>query len=105
MGMPYTVLMPIFAKDILGGGPHTLGFLVAMAGVGALLSALYLASRKSVVGLGTDYCRTSSGIFGCALVFFSFSRSVPLLPFNEPLRRLRVYGGYHVHQHDPADHR
>ena len=77
MGMPHTVLMPIFAKDILGGGPHTLGFLVAMAGVGALLNALYLASRKSVVGLGR-IIGTSSLIFGCALVFFSFSRSVPL---------------------------
>jgi MFS family permease len=77
MGLPYTVLMPIFAKDILGGGPHTLGFLVAVSGVGALLSALYLASRKSVIGLGT-IIGASSGIFGCALVFFSFSRYVPL---------------------------
>jgi MFS family permease len=80
MGMPYTVLMPVFAKDVLGGGPHTLGFLVAMAGVGALLSALYLASRKSVVGLGTIIA-LSSGIFGCALVCFSFSRYLPLSLF------------------------
>jgi MFS family permease len=77
LGLPYTVLMPIFARDILGGGPHTLGFLVAMSGVGALFSALYLASRKSVIGLGTVIAASSS-IFGCALVFFSFSRYMPL---------------------------
>ena len=77
MGMPYTVLMPIFAKDILGGGPHTLGFLVAMSGVGALLSAVYLASRKSVVGLG-KIIGVSSGIFGFGLILFSLSRHVPL---------------------------
>ncbi len=77
MGMPYSVLMPIFAKDILGGGPHTLGFLVAMSGVGALLSAVYLASRKSVLGLG-KIIGVSSGIFGFGLVFFALSRHVPL---------------------------
>jgi MFS family permease len=76
MGMPYTVLMPVFAKDILGGGPHTLGFLVSASGVGAFFSALYLASRKSVIGLGT-IIGVSSGIFGCALALFSFSRYVP----------------------------
>jgi MFS family permease len=76
MGMPYMVLMPVFAKDILGGGPHTLGFLVAVTGVGALLSALYLASRKSVIGLGTIIA-AASAIFGCSLIFFSFSRYLP----------------------------
>jgi MFS family permease len=80
MGMPYTVLMPIFARDILGGGAHTLGFLVAMSGVGALVSALYLASRKSVIGLGRVVA-IASGIFGSALVLFSFSRHVPLSLF------------------------
>ncbi len=77
MGVPYTVLMPVFARDILGGGPHTLGFLVGMSGVGAILSALYLASRKSVIGLGRVVA-IASAIFGCSLVCFSFSRSVPL---------------------------
>jgi predicted MFS family arabinose efflux permease len=51
MGMPYTVLMPIFAKDILRGGPDALGFLMGSAGLGALAGVLYLASKKSVLGL------------------------------------------------------
>src|SRR6202007_1081071 len=52
MGWPFTVLMPIFAAKILRGGPHTLGFLMAAEGTGALVSALTLAVRKSVLGLG-----------------------------------------------------
>ena len=52
VGMPYTVLMPIFADKILHGGPHTLGFLMAASGVGALAAALLLAMRKTVLGLG-----------------------------------------------------
>jgi MFS family permease len=46
MGIPYMVLMPIFARDILHGGPHTLGFLMGSTGVGALVGGAYLASRK-----------------------------------------------------------
>jgi MFS family permease len=52
VGMPYTVLMPIFAGPILHGGAHTLGFLMASAGVGALAGAIALAMRRSVLGLG-----------------------------------------------------
>ena len=52
VGMPYTVLMPIFAGSILHGGPHTLGFLMAAAGLGALTGAITLAMRRSVLGLG-----------------------------------------------------
>ncbi len=52
MGMPYAVLMPIVATRILHGGPHTLGFLMAGSGLGALAGAVYLASRSSVLGLG-----------------------------------------------------
>ena len=46
MGMPFVVLMPIFAAQVLHGGPHTLGFLMGAMGVGALISALSLAARK-----------------------------------------------------------
>src|ERR1700678_1166428 len=46
MGMPYQVLMPVMANRVLHGGPHTFGFLMASAGVGALAGTLYLASRK-----------------------------------------------------------
>ena len=63
MGMPYTVLMPIFASKILHGGPHTLGFLMGAAGSGALVAALSLAFRKSVVGL-TKVVPTAAALFG-----------------------------------------
>src|SRR6185437_5836160 len=43
MGMPFVILMPIFASQVLHGGPHTLGFLMGASGVGALVSALSLA--------------------------------------------------------------
>ena len=51
MGMPFVVLMPVFAANVLHGGAHTLGFLMGAMGVGALISALSLAARKSVRGL------------------------------------------------------
>jgi MFS family permease len=53
MGMPFMVLMPIFASSVLHGGPHTLGFLLGASGVGALVSAASLALRKTVGGLTT----------------------------------------------------
>ena len=73
VGMPYTALMPIFAGGILHGGPHTLGFLMGASGVGALIGALMLARRESVVGLGR-VIPLMAGLFGVALVAFSFSR-------------------------------
>jgi MFS family permease len=73
VGMPYTVLMPVFAKEILHGGAHTFGFLMGASGIGALIGALYLASRKSVLGLG-KIIPLSAAIFGCGLIAFSLSR-------------------------------
>ena len=52
VAMPFSVLMPVFADEILGGGPHTLGFLMGASGLGAMSGALWLTTRKSVVGLG-----------------------------------------------------
>jgi MFS family permease len=51
-GIPYTVLIPVFAKEILHGGAHTFGFLMTAGGCGALVATMYLASRNSVLGLG-----------------------------------------------------
>ena len=48
---PYSSLMPVYAKDIYGGGPQTLGLLLSAAGAGALVSTLYLAGRATVRGL------------------------------------------------------
>jgi MFS family permease len=73
VGMPYTVLMPLFANDILHGGPSMLGWLMAASGVGALAGALILAARKSVLGLG-KYIPVTAAAFGAGLVAFSFTR-------------------------------
>ena len=82
VGMPYVVLLPIFAGDILHGDARTFGFLAGASGVGALSGSLYLASRSTVVGLGRWIAGTA-GTFGLALIAFSFSRhvwlSMPLL--------------------------
>jgi MFS family permease len=80
MGMPYSVLMPMIASNVLHGGAHTYGFLMGAAGVGALGGALYLASRQSVLGLGRIIVFASS-LFGAALIAFSFSRNVLLSLF------------------------
>ncbi len=73
VGMPYAVLMPVFAKEILHGGSHTFGFLMGASGLGALTGALYLASKKSVLGLGR-IIPLAAGIFGFGLIAFSLSR-------------------------------
>jgi MFS family permease len=75
VAMPYSTLMPIFAGAILHGGPHTLGFLMGASGLGALVSAALLATRKSILGLGT-VIPASAMIFGAGLVAFSFSRAL-----------------------------
>ena len=72
-GAPYSVLMPVFAAEILGGGAHTLGFLMTAAGAGALLGALWLASRRTVTSLGRNI-PVAGAIFGVALTAFAFSR-------------------------------
>ena len=84
MGMPYTTLMPVIAKQTLHGGPNTLGLLMSASGVGALAGALYLASRRSVVGLGR-VIPIATIAFGLGLVAFSLTRSVWLATLVLPL--------------------
>jgi MFS family permease len=72
-GMPYMILMPVFAAEVLHGGAHTFGFLMGASGVGAVAGAIYLASRRSVRGLGR-IISLASGIFGVGLITFSLSR-------------------------------
>ena len=47
----YTLLMPVFAEDILRGGPRVFGYLMSTTGVGALVGAIFLASRRRLKGL------------------------------------------------------
>ena len=77
MGMSYGTVMPVFAHDVLGGGADTFGFLMGATGLGAMLGALYLASRRSVVGLG-KLLSFGGGLFGVCLAAVSFSHSVPV---------------------------
>ncbi len=74
MGMPYAVLMPIFADQILHGGPRGLGLLMGASGFGALIGAVALASKKGIRGLGRWIAFAAAG-FGLSLVLFSLSRS------------------------------
>ena len=73
-GMPYSVLMPVFAEDILHSGPKGLGLLMGASGFGALAGALALVSRTGVRGLGR-WVAISAGAFGVALMAFSLSRA------------------------------
>jgi MFS family permease len=77
MGMPFVVLMPIFASQVLHGGPHTLGYLMGASGVGALVSAISLTLRKSVRGL-TTMIQISAALFGTGLILFGLSRTLML---------------------------
>ena len=82
IGMPYTVLMPVFAGTVLHGGAHTLGFLTGVSGLGALGSAIVLAMRKTIVGLGKRIA-VSAFAFGAGLIGFGLSHwlwlSLPLV--------------------------
>jgi MFS family permease len=80
MGIPYVVLMPIFAAQVLHGGPHTLGLLMGASGVGALVSALSLAVRKTVLGLGR-MIPIAALSFGAGLILFGLSRVLWLSMF------------------------
>ena len=75
MGWPFMVLMPIFAAQVLKGGPHTLGFLMGAVGVGSLISALALVVRRSVRGL-TKVIPIAAGIFGAGLIAFGLSKNL-----------------------------
>ncbi|OGR51442.1 MAG: MFS transporter [Elusimicrobia bacterium GWA2_62_23] len=77
LGMPYAVLMPAYVREILGGGPRTLGFIMTCSGVGALLGALRLAGRRHPAGLERAL-PLFTGLFGLGLLAFSFSASFPV---------------------------
>jgi MFS family permease len=80
--VPFVVLMPIFAADVLGGGADTLGFLMAAQGVGALAGALFLAGRTTTLGLGR-LIALAAALFGGGLLLFGASGtlwlSLPML--------------------------
>ena len=75
MGMPYSVLMPVFADRILGGGPDAYGLLMSASGVGALAGAATLTVRRHIRGLGRWVAVSATG-FGVSLIAFAYSRSL-----------------------------
>ena len=79
VGMPYAVLMPIFADKILGGGSASLGLLMGASGIGALIAALSLATRSKVFGLGRWVAFASTGL-GISLILFFFAHLLAVGP-------------------------
>ena len=77
MGMPYSVLIPVFASEVLHGSSHTYGFLMTASGCGAFAGAFYLASRRSVLGLGMVIVRAAI-FFGTGISVFAISNSFAL---------------------------
>jgi MFS family permease len=77
VGMPYSVLLPIFARQIFHGGAHTLGLLMGSTGVGALIAALIMAARSSILGLGRRI-GLAALLFGGGIFVFALSRNLAL---------------------------
>jgi MFS family permease len=74
--IPYVSLMPVYARDVYGGGPGTLGTLLGTAGAGALVATLYLAGRRTVVGLG-NVIFAAAAVSGLALAAFAYLAWLP----------------------------
>jgi MFS family permease len=81
MGLQNTILVPVFAETILKGGAETLGFLMAASGVGSLSGGIYLATRKTILGIG-KLIAIAPAILGFGLIAFSVSRFLPLSLFT-----------------------
>jgi MFS family permease len=77
VGMPYSVLLPIFARQIFHGGAHTLGLLMGSTGVGALIAALTMAARRSILGLGRRI-GLAALLFGTGICVFALSSNLAL---------------------------
>lgn len=81
VGMPYAAIMPVFARDVLHGDSQTLGFLMGMTGAGAITAAIFLATRRRVIGL-EKMLALASTLLGSGLILLSFMREIHLaLPF------------------------
>lgn len=74
---PYSSLMPIYARDVYGGGPSTLGLLLSSAGAGALSCMVYLAARSTIRGLGRVIAGAALTC-AIALALFAYLRYLPL---------------------------
>jgi MFS family permease len=73
-GLQYSVFLPIFARDILHGGPGRLGLLMSFAGVGAVIGALHFAARTDYKGL-VEWIAATSTACSAGLILFSQSHA------------------------------
>ena len=92
MGTPILTLLPVFAARTFHGGPHTLGLLTAANGVGALVAALYLATRQSIRGLAKGLL-AASALFGAAVVLFAFTTALPFALLALAIAGFGMMGG------------
>jgi MFS family permease len=76
-GLSYIIIMPVFVKEVLHGGPNTQGFLMGAIGMGSLFGALIIASRKRVIGL-ERLIPIGAGVFGLGIIGFSLARTLPV---------------------------
>ncbi len=77
IGMPYTTLLPVIARDILHGDSTTYGYLMSAAGVGAVCGALYLASRRPHDDLWR-HLTFAPAVFGCGIMALAVSHTFVL---------------------------
>jgi len=73
-GLPYLVLMPVFARDLLHVGASGLGYLMAGAGIGAVIAALSLAAQRTAKRRG-GFIVSSAALFSLALILLAQARS------------------------------
>lgn len=76
-GLSFGTLLPVFARDVLAGGPKTLGLLTTFVGAGALIGAAFMSARKKVTGI-LKIMTAATLLFGCAIALFSFSKNIYL---------------------------
>jgi MFS family permease len=95
MSMPYVVLIPVFAREILGGGSEAYGFIVGAAGLGALAGGLMLASRDKILQINS-LLPGAAAVFGAGVIGLSFTRSLPLSMI------LAVVSGFGIMLHTAA---
>jgi MFS family permease len=73
VGLPYVILTPIYAADILQGGSETLGMLMTASALGALIASVYLSSKSNIFGLEKAIA-LAPALLGSGLIIFSQSR-------------------------------
>ena len=76
-GLRYEILMPVYVKEMLHGGPTQFGLLMGASGVGAIFGSFVLAMFSNDRTLG-DWAALAAAGFGGSLVLLSFSHSFAL---------------------------